>query len=443
VVWVWIRPAVAAYLLIALTPLTAGIDRGRVLPVLRPYEALALVVGGALAVRGVVMMRTRDITSLRLGRVELSMVLMALTSSVVPLLWMAVRQREITSDDLLYSLVMWKYLALYAIIRLSVTTVEQVRRCLWLSVAAACAVAVIALLQALRLFGVPELLAIYYAPFGNTGALNRARGTSTLALSAATGDLMIYNLAIVAGLMMRTRRNRVVLAAAAALLVCGVLSSAQFSSAIGLVVGMICIAVITAAPALLFYFLLAAGVGAGALTPVISNRLRGFSSASGLPVSWTGRLHNLRTYFWPQLFSDWNFVLGVRPTARVLVPTQITGYVWIESGYTWLLWGGGIPLLASFLFFVYAAASRGWRAAREGRDAVSVAGTAAFVAVMVTAVLMAFDPHLTYRGSADVMFMLLALAVPVAARPGVATGGHDRRRPGFEGRKVTWGGVPA
>ncbi len=406
-VWAW--PALAAYLVIGLTPLTAGVNRGHVVPVLRPHEALAVLVGAALAARGIVGLRTGAVPKLRLGRVALALLLMAVASSVVPMFWMLARQRPISQDDFLYALVMWKYLGLYVIIRSSVTTDQQVRRCLWISVSAASIVALLAITQSLGVFGIPHLLATYYAPFGYTNAF-QARGSSTLGLPAATADLLIFNLAIVSGLWMRFRRYRGALAVAAALFVFGALSAGEFSSAIGLVIGVVCIAMVTNTPRLLTLFVPAGLVAWQALRPVISRRLSGFQSVSGLPASWTGRLQNLRGYFWPRLFSDWNFLLGVRPSARVPVPAQATGYVWIESGYTWLLWGGGIPLLASFLFFVHTVVRTGWVAARRGRDAASVAGIALFVAVIVTTVLMAFDPHLTYRGSADLLFALLALA---------------------------------
>jgi hypothetical protein len=407
-VWKW--PALAAYLVIGLTPLTVGISRGAVLPLLRPNEALAVLVGVVLATRGIVQLRTGHLPKLRLDRVEVSMVLLAVCSSVAPLWWMTVRQEAISGDDLSYAFVLWKYLGLYALIRLSVSTDRQIRRCLVISVGAACIVAVLAILQSRGLFGVPGILATYYSE----SAYNAypGRGGSTLGLPAATADLLIYNLAIVGGLWMRSRGHRAVLALTAALLVLAVLSAAEFSSAIGLVVAVVCIALVTNSARLLGIFVPAGLIASQVLQPVLAARVSGFQSATGLPVSWLGRLHNLQGYFWPRLFSDWNFLLGVRTAARVPVASQGTGYVWIESGYTWLLWGGGIPLLASFVFFVLVTAKRGWDAAHRYSGAAGVAGIALFVAIIVATVLMAFDPHLTYRGAADVMFALLALAAP-------------------------------
>lgn len=404
------RPALGGYLIIGLTPLTAGIDRGHAVPVLRPSEALALAVGIALAARALVRWRTGAAPRVRLSRIELAIVLMALSNSVVPLLWMTARQQPITQDDILYALVMWKYAGIYLIVRSSITTYRQAMRCYWISLAAGAIVAAIAILQSLRLFGVPQLLASYYAPFGYTDALQHARGSSTLSLPAATADLLIYNLGIVAGLWIHGHRHRARLTFAGLLFVLGALSAGEFSSAIGLVVGICAIAIVTSYPRLLSIFVPVSGIAIVVLRPVISARLSGFDTVSGLPVSWTGRLENLRTYFWPKLFSDWNYLLGVQPSARVPVSFQATGYVWIESGYTWLLWGGGIPLLACFIYFVRSAVRASWHETRCRRGAPSVAALAVFVAVIVMCVLMTFDPHLTYRGAAEELFALLALA---------------------------------
>lgn len=407
-IWKW--PALAAYLVIGLTPLTVGLNIGSVLPLARPNEALDLFAGATLGVRYLTGLRTGQLPRFRLDRVEVAMLAMAVTNSVVPLLWMSVRQETIATDDFLYALVMWKLLGIYVIVRAAVRTDLEVRRCLWLSVAVAALVALAAIMQSLSVPGVPQLLSQYYsyAAAGPAGG----RGSSTLGLPAATADLLIFNLAVVAGLWTRYRGRRFILAAAGALFVAGVLAAGEFSSAIGLVVGIVCISIVLRSPRILTIFALATAAGAYLVRPVISQRLSGFQTGNGLPVSWTGRLYNLETYFWPRLFSDWNFVLGVRPSARVAVASKLGHYVWIESGYTWLLWGGGIPLLVSFLFFIYVTARRGWEGAHRANDARSVAGIAVFAAAMVITALMTFDPHLTYRGSADLFFFLIALTAP-------------------------------
>jgi hypothetical protein len=418
IVLVCLRPSLGGYLVIGLTPLIAGIDRGHAIPLFRPSEALALAVGAALTARALLRWRTGRLPRWRPSRVEWALIFMAVSNSIIPILWMTARQEPVTQDDLLYALVMWKFAGFYLIVRSSITTNRQVLRCLWLSVAAGSVVALLAILQSLQLFGVPRLLAAYYAPFGYTGALQHARGSSTLALPAATADLMIYNLAIVSGLWLYGRRHRAILALAAALFAVGALSAGEFSSAIGLIVGVCCIAFVTSYPRLLAMFIPLGGIAVVLLRPVIAARVSGFDSVSGLPVSWTGRLANLHNYFWPKLFSDWNFLFGVRPSARVPVSYQATGYVWIESGYTWLLWGGGIPLVVAFIFFVQASTRLGWHVARTSVQPPSVAALAVFVAVIVMCVLMIFDPHLTYRGAAEEMFALLALAAV-----------HQRRSP--------------
>ena len=86
-----LRPPLAAYLLIGLTPLLVGIDRGRIVPVLRPNEALLVICAAALLARGVWNVRTGQLWRPGLGLIATSLVAMAVSNSVVPLLAMALR----------------------------------------------------------------------------------------------------------------------------------------------------------------------------------------------------------------------------------------------------------------------------------------------------------------------------------------------------------------
>ena len=418
-----VHPPLAAYLLVGLTPLIVGIDRGRVVPLLRPNEVLLVLCAGALVARAAWDLRAGVRFRPRLGLVAASLVAMAVANSVIPLLWMALRHQPITADDLSYAAVLWKFIGLYAVVRYSVRTEGQAVRTLWVGMSVGAVVAVVAILQSLQLFGIDTLLVTLYAPFGDTSVLAASRGSATLGLAAATGDLMIFNLALAAGFWRRYGFRPLVLAPLIVLFVAGIVSSGQFSTMIGLLVAIVALGVVfrrADIPIALGVAALGAGV---ALAPVVATRLLGFQGASGLPDSWVGRLDNLRGYFWPRLLEGNNFLLGVQPSARVPSPdTLALPWIWIESGYTWLFWGGGVPLFAAFVFFVIVTARSSLALARRP-GALGITATGVFVAVVVVAVLMIFDPHITYRGSADMLFVLLALMASLGSAAGAA--GHD------------------
>jgi hypothetical protein len=224
---------------------------------------------------------------------------------------------------------------------------------------------------------------------------------------------MAMTLAIaLAWLPAQPRPRRLILIAAGGLFVLGCIAAGQVSGIIGLVVAVLTVAFITGRLRPILGLLVpVAVIGAIVFWSVIETRLTGFEGPSGLPSSWVGRIDNLQRFVWPELSAGVNWVVGVRPAARVPAPEGWREWVFIESGYAWLLWTGGLPMLAAFLGFVGLALHRLARVVRRhGTEPVGVAATAAMAGLMLIATLMLFDPHLTMRGAADLFFPLLALS---------------------------------
>jgi len=237
-----------------------------------------------------------------------------------------------------------------------------------------------------------------------------------LGSSIAVGDVMAFDLAICLGWALRPRARRRLLLALSLVFAVGGLGSGQFSGAIAVSVAVLTVAVLTrqvtrlavaSAPVCLLAAVL--------LTPVIEARLNDIDSATGLPQSWYVRFENLRRYVWPQLFSWPEWLFGVRPASVLRVHAPWGNEIYIESGHTWLLWTGGIPFALAYVYFTWVAVRATARVAVTRADAVGAAATAAVASLVVDFVLMTFDPHLTMRGTADLLFSLLALAM-VASR---------------------------
>jgi hypothetical protein len=202
-----VRPVLGVYGLLVLTPLTAGIDRGTLIPVLRPNEAVCGIVAAGLILRWLVNLRSvRDIR-LRVDPLLMAIVALAIADSVLPLVWLRVRGAPMTSDDVLYALVLWKFLAVFLVVRGAHLNQAQLWRALQLSVGTAAVISVVALLQTAGFGPVVGLLTKYYANNDNFAAITNARGSSTLGLPIAVADLLTFNLAIVMGMIWIRRRS--------------------------------------------------------------------------------------------------------------------------------------------------------------------------------------------------------------------------------------------
>ncbi|MDH3299484.1 MAG: hypothetical protein OES24_03155 [Acidimicrobiia bacterium] len=414
-------PVRAAYWYLALAPLVAGFGRDSVVPLVRPGELLLVVlligVGVRFARDALTGHPPAALVRYRITALDRSIVAMAIFSSVVPLLWRAARGYRPLMDDLLYATFIWKYLLVFVLFRLVVTNRRQVRVCLIIMLSIGVVIGAVAILQSLNVAGVPRFLAaVYDEPLT---ALTNNRGSSTLGTSHGTADVMAFDLGLTAAMWHHRMGPRLLTASGCVFFGLACFASGQISAAFALAVAITTFGFLTRRLLqTLTVAIPAAAVATVLLWPVVNARLVG-TGTDRIPDSWNARYFNLTNYFWPELFRKGNWILGVRPAGRVPSYEPWRDWVYIESGHTWLLWTGGVPLLMAFAWFSWhgLAGSVTLAGSRPRSGAVGevgpVVGLATAIALSVVFVLMLFDVHLTLRGPADALFPLLAmLTVP-------------------------------
>lgn len=402
------RPVVGTYAYLATLPLIAGIDRGNLLPLVRPNEALLALVLAAAALGGYLRLCRGDPWPLRPRRVDAALGGFLLLSTVWPIASLMLRGQTPNGGDLAAVLPICKLVALYLLVRLSVTTDDQVARCLRLVIWPATAVAVIAVLQTLEVGPVVWALQTVWSPDATAGAV-QARGTTTLSSPIATGDVIIIAAVLVVVCAVRNVLPRRELIIAGAALSCGVLAAGQFSTWISAAVAVVLLLrtipqlrywARRALPLLPLPFLIGA--------PAVMGRLADFG-ATGVPVSWQGRWDNLSNFYLPA-FEPINWLIGVSPDPVLAAPETWREVIYLEAGYLAFVWIGGLPLLVAF----------GWLSVVVLRTVVPVlaadgpTGAAAMtlrIAWIFLLVLTVLDPHLTLRGTGDLLFTLLALTL--------------------------------
>ena len=404
----WLGPATLVAVYLMAMPFLAGLPRGAVIPLLRPSEALqVLVTAGGLALAGSALVHQRR-WRLRVQPLEWWLVAVVVTSTAGPLLWLVARGRAVGPDEILATLPFLKYAALYVLVRGLVRRRTEVDGVAAAAVASASAIAAISIAQAVGVGAVIGVLEQYYVS-SIEDVVDGGRGTTTIGSSIATGAYLSLAAGLALSRTWSTGHRRWLLATA--LCTAGALASGQAGTVVALAVILPSVAHRHGRLGQLARWALPVGVlGAAGLAPVLAARLASLDPSSGLPISWLVRWNNLSELYLPDLLAG-GWLLGVTPDVTIVPPDVWRTSVYLESGYLWLLWVGGVPLLVAAIGFLRAI----WRGlAPERADigprrAVDSVRAVARPAVAMMAVLSLIDPHLTLRAGADLFFVLVAL----------------------------------
>jgi lipopolysaccharide/colanic/teichoic acid biosynthesis glycosyltransferase len=398
---------------VLLDPLLAGLPRGAVAPLVRPSEILQIgLTAIALGAVGVAV-HTGHRWYVHLRSFEWWLGAVVVTSSFAPLAWMIARGLPVGRDDVTASLPFVKYAALYFVVRAAVRTEHDARLVIRFVLAGAVAISLIAFAQVAGVQPVIDLLSERFDS-SSSGIVGEGRATTTIGSPIATGSYlaMACGLAL-SGALGFGRRSMLFLAVIFGV---GTIASGQIGSIIGLAIVVAGVAhfhrrlarVIAVAVPLVLVALIG-------LWPVVAGRLAAIDPGTGLPASWIIRWTNVSELYWP-LLADGGWILGVGPNAVVAPPDVWRERVFLESGYLWLLWVGGLPLLIAAVGFL----ATGWRDLRSPDvatgSAIDVARVTARASILMIAIITVLDPHLTMRAEADLFFTLLAVgsaAVPL------------------------------
>ncbi len=429
VLMVWQHPPIAGYIMIATAPLIVGFGRDQVLPRLRPNEALLLVLLATLGARW--MVTSREI-KFRYHRIDLVMIGVVGFGFFLPLLTQIARYKPLAVDDILYAFVFVKLGLLYALVRCTIKTPAQVRVALGLSLLFASGLGIMGLMDSLNIADTAQRLHRF---FPNDGfIIDDGRGAASIGNPIGFGVYQGINAMIAIAMLLGNERPRALVIGAAVCCSLGVLGSGQIGPTLSFGVGIVALALITRSVGKVVRFAIPMFLIALVITaPLINRRLQGFDGP-GIPSatrqaienqvdgtegrslfeanpgsSWDVRLYNLQMFFMPSFEDRSNVVWGVSPQARVPSPREGEEFIWIESGHMWLVWSGGIPLFVMWFVFLGVGMHTARRVLRSRAGPIGIAGAAAFASLWIVNVAQTFDPHMTLRGTADIIYPLLAL----------------------------------
>jgi O-antigen/teichoic acid export membrane protein len=423
------RPAPACALLALAIPLTAGLPRGFLVPLLRVNEALLLVVAAGFLLHFVTQRRPLRFTGLDVVVLAFCTTGVAVASAVVLL-----TRAPVELADWVVVVGPIQYLVVYLVFSRTGFTPADLRLLLNACMLASLPVAAVALAETLDLPGVRDLFGAYYPGLPlKPGEVYRP--DSLLGHYSAVGAFGLLNvvLALALAAMRHPGFSPLWLTVVIGANLLSMLSSQTYAP---LAVLPLAAGVVVLAGGRLPWRALAGGVpvlGASAvvLWPQISGRIAAqFSGAGGglgIPETMQTRIDFWQGFFLPALLRHGPW-LGTGTVIPPEVPRPLVEFV--DNGYLAQLFRAGVPGLAMLLALLGAVAAAGWAARTSPDPTRRVLGAVCLAAVVSVVLLSVTAEYLTFTAVSQEFWMLTGLlAGTLLVTQAASTGGVIVLRP--------------
>ncbi len=410
------RPILIVYGLTLALPLTGGLARGAVIPVLRVGQAL-LVLGFIFFV----LAKPSRLGKYRLTVIDLVFAIFVLCEAVFPVLALYYNGDPLNlfayNDTLGQSplqvlLGPIQYYVLYRIIVATVSSDSQIKKILELSFIVSIIVSIIGILEKF-VSPVRAFIVANYPPISQSATVSdtELRIASTLQHFSGLGAYLTFTLILaltcytVQGQMKISGK---LLAATFLFDSIALVLTGTLAAWIGLAVGVAAVfLLIRRIPKLVILVLIGMSLAVIIFQPFIADRLNfefGSGNAQGLiPESLAFRIMLWRQLFLPAIAQNLLFGAGPAPTALISWPAE-------ESQYFFVLLRGGLPYFFSYLLLLGTAIAVCWRQLKSKNDDASQPVAIALIAIIISISVMNFSgEYFTYVGGTQTIWTLLAI----------------------------------
>jgi hypothetical protein len=424
---VW-RPAVGCALLVLGIPLTGGLSRGSVVPVLRVNEALLLIVVSALVVREIPRRHRLAFTGL-----DLIVVAFCVGGVLIPWAVISLQHADASLDDWRSVVAPVQYLLVYLVFSRVDFSERDKRLLLNLTMLASVVVALVALAQVANLPGVQQVITAYYPPLAvGPPGVTLSRPTSLLGHYSAVGAFGVINLALALALAAARSKgfNGIWLGIVMALNAAAVVATQTLAPILVLPLAAILIFVhLRRVPWQVGLAPIALVASLVALWPSVQARIKE-QMASGspgpgvsggvLPSSLQVRVGYWQDYFLPALLNHGPW-LGTGTLIPSEVPQPLIAFV--DNGYLWMAFRAGLVGLLLMVLVLVAVAAVAWSLRSSPVPLHRAMGAVAFASVISFALMEMTSEYLTFTSVTQEFWVLIGLAAAASAkhRPSPAT----------------------